>query len=253
MTKLAKEQIGLQLYTIRNYGQNFEDRLKAAAEVGYRKVELAGTGDHSASEVKALLEQYGLSVCSSHIPIDALKSDLAGQLAFNQALGNAHLIVPWISPESRSSAAQGWLELGQLLAGIAEQAQAAGFKLLYHNHDFEMQVLDGKPALDWLFEGANGKLAAELDLAWVVKGAQDPLDLLKRYQNRCSHVHVKDIAAAGQNSDQDGWADVGHGIMDWAKLLPAAQQAGAQYFIVEHDLPKDPLQTIKRSFDFLMT
>jgi sugar phosphate isomerase/epimerase len=114
-----------------------------------------------------------------------------------------------------------------------------------------MQILDGTSALDWLFEGANGKLTAELDLAWVVKGGQDPLDFLERYQNRSSHVHIKDIAAVGQNSDQGGWADVGYGIMDWAKLLPAAQNAGARYFIVEHDLPKDPLQTIKRSFDFL--
>jgi sugar phosphate isomerase/epimerase len=48
-----------------------------------------------------------------------------------------------------------------------------------------------------------------------------------------------------------GFADVGHGVLDWAALLPAAKAAGAEWYIVEHDLPKEPLVSIRRSFEFL--
>ena len=55
-----------------------------------------------------------------------------------------------------------------------------------------------------------------------------------------SRVHVKDIAPAGENEDEDGWADVGHGMLDWARALAAlGRGAGARSVVVEHDKPTD--------------
>ena len=47
-----------------------------------------------------------------------------------------------------------------------------------------------------------------------------------------------------------GFADVGYGTLD-GPLLPAAKAAGGEWYIVEHDLPKDPVQTVNRSCEFL--
>jgi sugar phosphate isomerase/epimerase len=62
---------------------------------------------------------------------------------------------------------------------------------------------------------------------------------------------VKDIAPDGQNADQDGWADVGAGVMDWRDLWRACRGFGAQWMVVEHDKPADPAQTARASFAFL--
>ena len=123
-------------------------------------------------------------------------------------------------------------------------------KLMYHNHAFEMESVDGKLAIDWLMESAP-KLGFEIDLAWVQRGGQNGVQLLKKYAGRCPRIHCKDLAPEGENQDQMGFADVGHGVLDWNALLPAAKAAGAEWYIVEHDLPKEPLVSIERSFKFL--
>ena len=61
-------------------------------------------------------------------------------------------------------------------------------------------------------------------------------------------VHVKDIAPAGENADEDGWADVGQGTVDWkAADGGAAARPRRKYFIMEHDNPKDAARFAERS------
>ena len=58
--------------------------------------------------------------------------------------------------------------------------------------------------------------------------------------DRLVSAHVKDIAPAGQNEDEDGWADVGAGVLDWPDLWQACRAAGAKWMVVEHDKPERP-------------
>ena len=69
---------------------------------------------------------------------------------------------------------------------------------------------------------------------------------LKRYGDRIVAAHVKDIA--GPPTDpEDGWADVGHGKLDWAAIVPALRATKARYWIVEHDKPSDASRFARRS------
>ncbi len=247
MTKLA-----VQLYTLRHYG-DIDAILKAVSGAGYSVVETVGMHGVSAQEMIDLLAKYQLEVCSSHVAISELETNLEAQIAFNKAIGNSTLVLPYLAPGERPSSKEAWLELGQRAGAIGQKCLDAGMQFLYHNHDFEMQTVEGQLALDCLLEGAGlDNVGVELDLAWVVKGQHDPLDLLERYRGHVPRVHVKDIAPAGENQDEDGWADVGHGVMSWDNLLPVARDAGAEVFIVEHDNPKDPVRTITRSYQYLV-
>ncbi|MEZ4617706.1 MAG: sugar phosphate isomerase/epimerase [Caldilineaceae bacterium] len=204
--------------------------------------------------MKALLKQHNLQVCSTHVAISALDADLDGVIAFNKAIGNFTLVVPFLAPDDRGTDSASWSALGERLDAIGQRCRAAGMQLLYHNHAFEMETIDGKLAIDWLMGGAAPiNVGFEVDLAWVVRGGQDGVAILQNYSGRCPRVHCKDLAPAGQNEDQMGFADVGHGTMDWSALLPAAKAAGAEWYIVEHDLPKEPLQSVRRSYEFLQS
>ena len=55
------------------------------------------------------------------------------------------------------------------------------------------------------------------------------------------------MAAPGANLDEDGWADVGAGIIDWARYRREALAAGAQWLVVEHDKPRDPAASVRAS------
>jgi sugar phosphate isomerase/epimerase len=60
-------------------------------------------------------------------------------------------------------------------------------------------------------------------------------------------VHLKDIAAKGENADEDGWADVGHGTVPWPELARALAGSPVKHYIVEHDNPKDLTRLATRS------
>ena len=54
------------------------------------------------------------------------------------------------------------------------------------------------------------------------------------------------IAPVGQSLEQDGWADVGAGTIDWRRLVPALSATDA-IMVVEHDNPSDWERFARRS------
>ena len=66
-------------------------------------------------------------------------------------------------------------------------------------------------------------------------------------KGRITAAHVKDIAPAGENAAEDGWADPGHGTVDWPALYAALKAAGVEHFVMEHDNPADPARFAKRA------
>ena len=71
---------------------------------------------------------------------------------------------------------------------------------------------------------------------------------VQRYAGRLSAIHVKDIAMAGTNLDEDGWSDLGAGTMEWTALLQACRRASSDLiYALEHDKPGDPVGYASRS------
>lgn len=248
--------VAVQLYSLRTLPGTFDETLAQVARVGYTAVETVGDHGCTAAEMRALLDKHGLQVISTHLQLDDLRNNLPKIISFNQAIGNDLLVAPYIPyliGEKRASVFQ---ETGQLLGEITRRCQSEGMRLLYHNHHWEMIDIDGKLALDWLFDSAGDSLGFEPDLAWITFGGVDPVALLQRYAGRCLRVHVKDLAPPGERPEDaimDGavMADVGYGTLDWSRLLPAAHEAGATWYIVEHDNPRDPVASVSNSLAYL--
>ena len=253
MTNNAKPSIAVQLYSLRHLSDSFTEIAAAAAAAGYEDVELIPLPDHSGADAKAILDEHGLQPVSAHVLFQALTEDFAGAIAFHRAVGNDSLILPGPRPDLRQAAnAEAWRAFGQTLDELGRRCRAEGMRLGYHNHGFEMEEFDGARAIDWLLANAEAEnLFWEPDLAWIADGGACPLELVQKYAGRCPHIHAKDLAPAGENEDQMGLADVGYGTLDWDALLPACRAAGTEYYIVEHDLPKDPVASIRRSREFL--
>ena len=84
-----------------------------------------------------------------------------------------------------------------------------------------------------------------------MRGGAEPEPWLRRYSDRLASAHVKDIAPAGTKLDEDGWADVGAGVLDWRELWTLCRACGAQWMVVEHDKPSDPERCARASFAYL--
>jgi len=242
--------IAAQLYTLRSMDP-LEARLKAVHDAGIAAIEITGMHNVSAEEMNRLLAQYSLKVTSMHVGLANLENDFDELIAFNKAIGNTTMVVPWLMPEDRPTEAAGWVALGQTLGEAARKVEAAGMTLAYHNHDFEIVDVGGKTALETLFEAAGPALKAEIDVAWVAVAGHDPAELLAKFNGRVFAIHAKDKAGEGHPEQEQGLADVGAGVIDWNALLTAAHAAGVQWYIIEHDYPSDPAQSIKNSAAFL--
>lgn len=245
-------RIAVQLYSLRNLKDSLDTVLAGVAKIGYNGVELVGTQGVSAAELKGLLDKHGLVACSAHVPMQAINNDLQGVIDAHKTVGNNNIIIPWIGEDMRGSDAATWESFGKKLDGIGKRLADAGMNLHYHNHDFEMRVFDGKPAISWMLDAADPKnLKWESDIAWIARGGQDIVEMVNKYGSRITRFHAKDNAPVGQGVDEGGFADVGYGTVEWDRVLPAAKNAAVEWYIVEHDLPKDPMHTIKRGYDFL--
>jgi sugar phosphate isomerase/epimerase len=254
----GKPPVAVQLYTLRSLKQPPAELLEQIAAIGYSGVELAGTfaPGMPPSDLRKLLDAAGLQVVSAHVSLNDLEADLPGAVKAQKTLGNDTLIVPWVSEEVRGKTAESWQALGARLGRLAKRSEHAGMRFMYHNHDFEMVIIDGRPAIDWLMAGAaqtgGSAVGFEMDLAWAEHGGQNVPSLLQRYAGRVSRVHAKDLAAdPAASPEEKGLATVGAGKLDWDAILPAAKAAGVEWYIVEHDFPVDPLASIRSSYEFL--
>lgn len=241
--------VSIQLYTLRSLG-DLDLILDTVAEAGFRHVEAVGSHLDDAANVRAKLDARGLKASSSHVGLAALRERPDAVAEACRTLGFTQLFMPAVPPDQRDMAADGWRALGRELGGMAERLQAQGIRFGYHNHHWELTPKEGETtALELIFEAAGGSpLAWQADVAWLVRGGVDPRQWLDRYRDRVASAHVKDIAPAGRNEDQDGWADVGAGVLDGQDLWRACREAGAEWMVVEHDKPADPAETARVSY-----
>lgn len=246
----VQQPIAVQMYTLRNAG-SLEQQLEIVRNAGVHAVETVGTQNTSAAELKQLLDRYSIRAVSSHVQLAELRNNLDGVVAFNRAIGNTMLVVPYLDQKDRPRDAAGWTALGRELGRIARQVRAKGMQLAYHNHDFELVDFDGRTGLELLFAAAGPDLKTELDLAWVARAGLDPAVMLGKFRGHVFAVHAKDNAPKGQAEDEGGFAAVGQGVLDWNAILPAAAAANVQWYILEHDQPRDPAKVIQAGADYL--
>jgi sugar phosphate isomerase/epimerase len=244
--------LSVQLYSLRELG-GVDAVLDAARDAGYRNVEGIGAHLDDAAAVQQKLQARGLRMTTSHVSLAQLRDKPQAIVAACRTLGFDQLYMPSVPREQRGMPGPEWTKLGAELGQMATALHKEGVALGYHNHNWEVQIRDGETtALELLLQASAGTpLSWQVDVAWLVRGGVDPTEWLARYAGRITSVHVKDLAPTGENLDEDGWAAVGSGVLDWPALWQAAQRAGAKWMVVEHDKPRDPAASIRASRDYI--
>jgi sugar phosphate isomerase/epimerase len=232
------ETFSMQLYSGRNFPP-LANQLRILAAAGYRDVEpFRGLYD-DVDGLKAALDEHGFTARAAHYSVDLLEKDYERSVAIARTLRNEIVVLPYLVPDERPNDAEGWKAFGRRVGSVAKRLQGDGLRCAWHNHDFELRALDdGSRPIQHILDTDLG-VEWEADLAWIVRGGEDPATWLERYSGRVATLHVKDIAPAGEKRDEDGWADVGDGTLDWPELFAAGRRAGATLMIAEHDNPSD--------------
>lgn len=251
--------VALQLYSIRyDLDKDFENVIRKVKEFGYDGVEFASLYNKKPEYVKNLLDETGLVPISAHVALDDMLKDSDEVFNTYAQIGCRYIAVPYL-PEDRRPGKHLFYKTLEQIAELGKKAKQAGLQLLYHNHDFEFVKIDDKYALDIIYETIPKEyLQTEIDTCWAKVAKQDPAEYIRKYKGRTPVVHLKDFYKEeigkdvklydliGITSKDDKPADkvsfsfmpLGFGQQDIPKILNASKEAGAEWVVVEQDMPQ---------------
>ena len=220
---MASSDLNLQLYSLRHETSvDAEKVLRLIPQLGFAGVELAGDYGWSPVRWRALLDETGLRVVSSHQGLEALEANPAERMAFHRALGTHRLVVPGLCPSERRSS-DGFRTVARRLNVLGHALRREGFTLGYHNHDFEFADLPylghSSPAtcgMDILLaETDPAAVHFEVDTFWLEYAGRDTIEFLRRHEERVCLIHARDLRKRDRKDVPAGQGDV-----DFRALMP---------------------------------
>ena len=150
--------VAVQLYSVRDEAEkDLPGTIRQMKELGYDGVEFAGLFGNKPSEIAQLCKDIGINPISAHVPYYDMLADPEKVLSDYAEIGCKYVAVPYLTEECRPGT-DGWEATIEGIRKIAEAAKKLGIQLLYHNHDFEFIKIDGKYALDILYDSIGENL-----------------------------------------------------------------------------------------------
>ena len=267
------DQIGIQLYTVRN--QMAEDpvaTLRAIKAAGYDQVEGGDVAVYQ--KIMPILNDMALGSRSTFfswpyltgrwdlVEAEGMKpteKDFAGVVESAKKLGMDYLVFGYMRPEERETL-DDYHKIAEELNKAGEQCNAAGMKLCYHNHAFEFEPIDGKVPYDILIEETDAdKLHFELDVFWSSLAGHEPIPLMKKLGKRTTLLHLKnkqegtDLIYDESKVPAEAFQELNDGVIDIQAILELAEELGVEQCFVEQDQSPDPIQSINQSISYLQS
>jgi sugar phosphate isomerase/epimerase len=226
--------------TIKQLAQAGFQTIELCSPVGYSDSGFAGLAKYSATELKRILSDAGVTCISSHFSIDELRENQEGRIAWAKEVGLTQMIVPSLDGPKKPTmddvkrAADEYNKIG-------ERSAKAGIQQGLHNEDFEMTVVDGKRTYDLLFDFLDENLVKFQFQVSTISRGYDAAEYFTKYPGRFISMHVQ-----GWSAKTKKIMPVGQDTLDWRKIFTAAKTGGVKNYFVEMDL-----QMMKASVPYL--
>ncbi|SEJ95035.1 Sugar phosphate isomerase/epimerase [Sphingobium sp. AP50] len=280
MAQLAASSIapsvGIQLYTVMpSLSRDFEGTIRDIAQIGYKEVETIGSFGRDPVEVKALFDKYGLVSPSQHIvsnelyrvfdlwvkrqiaiadrdkaflhefDLSRIDETVPAAIASAKAMGQRYVIWQAIFA-SQIATPEATRKLIAALNHAGDLCADAGLTFGFHNHDRELEKVNGVSAYDRILAETNpARVKMEIDFYWMKKAGADYGAYLKHNPGRFKLCHLKDMDRRGNIIAP------GSGVMVSRELIDMARSAGIEHFIVENDSSAIPFSAERNAFGFM--
>lgn len=254
---LVAQEIGLQLYSLRNqFKTDVPGTLAKIKEWNIKQIEGGGTYGLPVEEYKKLLRQNNLEMVSYGAGFDELAKNPQAVADNAKPFGAKFIMCAWVPHkegvfglEEVKKAIDVFNTAGKILA-------ENGLKLCYHPHGYEFGPYENGTLFDYMVKNTDPRYVNfEMDVFWVKHPGQDPVALLQKYPNRFLMLHLKD-RAPGTVGNQLGRADdetnvvLGQGDVGIAAIMKQAKKNGIKYYFIEDESPKS-VEQIPQSLAFL--
>ncbi|MFC5402207.1 sugar phosphate isomerase/epimerase family protein [Cohnella soli] len=245
-----KHKFAAQLYTLRDeLEKDFPATLRRLKKMGWEAVQIDGLFGLRPNEIAQVLKETGLRAAGMHVGLDRMNNELEAVLEEGRAFGTKDFFCHYLEDDMQH--VDGYIQAKRELLATAAKVNPFGYRVGYHNHDFEFQTMvEGQIALDYLMKPVGNQfLYPEIDTYWVKYAGQDPLEYIRKFPGRIPVLHLKDMKADGSRF----YAEVGTGLIDFEPILTWGEQNGVEWYAVEQDeCPGSPFDSLDVSLTNLV-
>lgn len=239
--------LGAQLYTLRDYLKSERDiryTLNEVAKMGYTTVQVSGMGTIDPELLKQICDSLGLKIVITHTDPNRILNDTKRVIEEHNILGCDYIGIGSMPEKYRQAH---WLKRFAIdYKEPAKRIADSGKLLMYHNHAFEFEKLNGKRMIETLMEDFTPEeMGVTLDTYWVQAAGADVCQWLEILKDRLHCVHLKDMDV---DKNSPIMAPVLEGNMNFKAILAKLEELKVtKYLLVEQDhcigSPFDCLQT----------
>lgn len=256
---VSAQQIGLQLYSLRNeIPKDVSGSLSLIKSWGIKEIEGGGTYGMTIEEFNALAKKNNLRMISIGADFNELDKYPATVAARAKQFGAKYVMCAWI-PHNGNDFTLADTEKAIAVFNKAGKVLAeAGISFCYHPHGYEFRPHEDGTLFDLMAKKMDPKYANfEMDVFWVKHPGNDPVALLKKYPNRFPLMHLKD-RRHGTEGNQFGTAPddtnvvLGTGDVGIGAIMKIARQYGVKHFFIE-DESAHAVEQIPQSLKYLKT
>lgn len=234
---------GIQMYSLRDItGNDLAGALRAVAEMGYKTVEFAGFFGHSAEEVRAMLDENGLTCIGTHSGLGELLDNFDETVKFHKTIGNTKYIIPGHDLSTREKLDTFIKQCNE----IAPKLRAEGIELGYHNHSHEFYDMPEGYQIHKELE-AHCDVFFELDTYWTFVAKLDPVATMERLRDRIKLIHLKDGSPDGHG------CSLGSGSAPVAAVRAKAIELGVGIVVESEGLDPTGKEEVERCINYLHT
>ncbi len=274
---------GVQQIMIGNCCQNYDSALaalKAIKAAGYNGIELndfmvkktpvivrlltkmAGmpVGRGGKLDWHKLILESGLSVISLHSNLNRIEQNTEEVIEEAREFGTDTVVITGMYRFDYSNIDQ-VVDLAIRLNEAGRRLAQSGIKLLYHNHNVELQkVAKDKTAYDILIEHTDScYVNFELDTYWMIDGGADAAKIMQRLGNRMVMWHINDRGCRKKGPYmtpivKPDSMELGTGNIDLDNLMELAVENGVEAIVLESHknwIDNDPIKSLNLSAKWL--
>jgi sugar phosphate isomerase/epimerase len=250
----ATMPIGFQVWTVKDIlVKDFTGTLKMIADLGYQSLEMCSPPGYessgfgplmklSAKEMKKIINDTGLICESAHYQMKELREHLDERIEFASESGQKQMILSSFGLPG-SATLSDWLKAADELNKMGVKVKNAGIQLGFHNHNMELQQLDGTLIYDALMKQFDPDLIKMQFQVAVISIGYKASTFFTKYPGRFISAHLADWSPIEKKA-----VPVGKGIVDWNEFFATLETGGVKNIFVEM-----ALETFKDSAIYLKT
>lgn len=276
---MQKGKIGVQMFNLKRKVEELGayETLKKLHELGYSSVEVTQIPmtAENVSELRRASKDFHINIAAISAPLDTMPGSSGESLTtdFDKIVNDCktldcNFIRIGSMPATLMGHKEEAMEYIKNAEAMAERLAEHGIELYYHNHHFEFEKYDGEFLLDIMRKNTS-KLGFELDVHWIHRGGENPVNVINRFEGRVSLLHLKDYRIGRIDLTEEDFkdrskfsqkftnivqfAELGQGSLDIKAIIEAGLKSGAQHFLIEQDdtYGRDPFDCLKDSGDYL--